>query len=233
MVCGEEIVMSSDKKKRPDWVEIRKKLLPGTRIDDYYYHIYSDVPPKCTTGVVGFVGSLSNPNIKIRIDIDTKWMIDNNHAAIVFNADPENYYESTIVMTAQYFDIFRKTPYLRFDLWHEVGHYHLGHYFATDLKENGSVYQLRREYLERGEIMPEEKAADTFALYYASKDDAIQALSESIRRRRTFTWELPETQSRAIEEFRRRKQFLRDLDTEDKARAELCKLCGKSNYLDI
>ena len=207
--------------------------MPGTGIDDYYYHIYSDVPPKCRTGVVGFVGSLTNPKIKIRIEIDTEWMIDNNHASIVFNADPDNYFESTIVMTAQYFDVFRKTPYLLFDLWHEVGHYHLGHYFDTHFDENGSAYQSRREYLERGEVMPEEKAADTFGLYYTSKDEAIQALSESIRRRRSFTWEPPETQSRAIEEFRIRKRLLRDLDTDEKARAVLCELCGKSNYLDI
>ena len=225
--------MASDHKKKLDRMENRKNLLPGTGIDDYYYHIYSDVPPKCRTGIVGFVGSVSNSKIKIRIEIDTEWMVENNHTSIVFNTDPDNYYESTIVMTAQFFDLFRRTPYLAFNLWHEVGHYHLGHYFNTVFNENGSANNMRLEYFERGEIMPEEKAADVFGLYYSSKDDAIQALSELIRRRHSFTWELPETQTKAIEEFRRRKRFLRDLDTDEKARAVLCELCGKSNYLDI
>ena len=81
--------------------------------------------------------------------------------------------------------------------------------------------------------MPDEKAADLFSLYYTSKEDAIQALCESIRRRRTYTWELPETTNLTIEEFRRRKRLLRDLVTDEKVRDALCRLCGKDNYLEI
>ena len=49
--------------------EIKSSLLPGTGIDDYYLWIYPDVPERCTTGFVGFVGSNTNPDIKIRIEI--------------------------------------------------------------------------------------------------------------------------------------------------------------------
>ena len=48
----------------------RASLLPNTGIDDYYLWIYPDVPERCTTGFVGFVGSNTNPDIKIRIEID-------------------------------------------------------------------------------------------------------------------------------------------------------------------
>ena len=159
-------------------------------------------------------------------------MIEHNFLTIALCIDPDNYGESTIVMTARYFDTFRKTSYLRFDLWHEVGHYHLGHYFDTIHNENGSSNDYRMKCFEQGDIMPEEKAADVFGLYYTSKDDAIQALSESIRRR-TYTFESPEIQNQAIEEFRRRKRFLRDLDSDEKTREMLCQLCNKDNYLKI
>lgn len=214
-------------------VNIKASLLPNTGIDDYYLWIYPDVPERCTKGFVGFVGSNTNPDIKIKIEIDHQWMFDNNYVTLAFWANVDNYNESEIVMTPRYFDEFRRNPYLQFDLWHEIGHYHTLHYFDSPHNENGSANASRIEYFERGDIMPEEKAADIFGLYYTSKDDAIRALSESIRRRRTYTWEPQETTQRAVEEFRRRKRFLRDLDTDEKAREALCKLCGKENYLEI
>lgn len=213
--------------------EMKASLLPNTGIDDYYLWIYPDVPEQCTRGFVGFVGSNTNPNIKIRIEIDHQWMFEHNYVTLAFWANEENYSESIVVMTPGYFDQFRRTPYLKFDLWHEIGHYHTLHYFDTPHNENGSANAARLEYFERGEIMPEEKAADIFGLYYTSKEDAIKALSESIRRRRTYTWEPQEVTQKAIEEFRRRKQILRYLDTDEKAREALCLLCGKSNYLEI
>ena len=47
------------------------------------------------------------------------------------------------------------------------------------------------------------------------------------------TWERPENIQLAIEECRSRKRFLRDLNTNEKVRAALCVLCGRSNYMDI
>lgn len=214
-------------------VNIKASLLPNTGIDDYYLRIYPDVPERCTKGFVGYVGSNTNPDVKIKIEIDHQWMFDNNYVTLAFWANVDNYNESEIVMTPRYFDEFRRSPYLQFDLWHEIGHYHTLHYFDSPHNENGSSNASRIEYFERGDIMPEEKAADIFSLYYTSKDDAIKALSESIRRRRTYTWEPQETTQRAVEEFRRRKRFLRDLDTDEKARDALCNLCGKENYLEI
>jgi len=118
-------------------------------------------------------------------------------------------------------------------VWHEIGHFHTLHYFTTAFNENGSANDTRIACFEQGDVMIDEKVADIFGLYYTSKDMAIQALSESIRRRRTYTWESPEITNGAIEEFRRRKRILRELDTDEKAREALCQLCGKTNYLDI
>ncbi len=214
-------------------IERQSSLLPGTGIDDYYLFIYPDVPERCTTGFVGFVGSNTNPDIKIRIEIDHQWMFDHNYATLALCVDIDKHSDSIIVMTPRYFQEFRRTPYLQFDLWHEVGHYHTLHYFNTPFNEKGSANATRIECFERGEIMPEEKAADIFGLYYTSKEYAIKALSESIRRRRTYTWEDPEITRCAVEEFRRRKQLLRDLDTDEKIREALCHLFGKKNYLEI
>lgn len=212
---------------------LKATLLPNACINDYYLFIYPDVPERCTTGIVGFVGSTTNSDVKIKIEIDHQWMFDHNYASIAFWVNDKNYAESVIVMTPRYFDEFRRTPYQQFDLWHEIGHYHTLHYFNTPHNEKGSANDARMDYFERGEIMPDEKAADVFALYYTSKDYAIKSLSESIRRRRTYTWESQEITNKAVEEFRRRKRYLRDLDTDEKVRDALCELCGKMNFLDI
>ena len=206
---------------------------PDAGIDDYYLYIYPDVPERCTHGFVGFVGNRSNPEIEIKLEIDLPWMVDHHYATLAFCADRDNYKESTIVMTPRYFDEFRKNPWMEFDLWHEVGHYHTLHYFDTTFNENGSANAARLEYSVRGEIMPEEKAADVFGLYYTSKEYAMKALSYAIERRRQYTWDARENTEGAIQEFIRRKRVLRELDSDEKIRELLCQLCGKDSYLDI
>lgn len=212
---------------------IKASLLPNAEIDDYYLRIYSDVPERCTKGIVGYVGNESNPDIKIRIEIDHPWMVEHNYASVAFWVNDEKYHESEIVMTPRYFDEFRKTPYLQFELWHEIGHFHTLHYFNTPHDGKGSANAARIEFFERGEIMPDEKAADIFGLYYTSRELALKALSYSIERRRTYTWEPKENTEKAIQEFIRRKRLLREIDSDEKAREMLCQLCGKDNYLDI
>lgn len=219
--------------EKVNFSEIRETLLPNAGIDDDFLYIYPDVPDRCTQGIVGFVGNESNPKVKIKLEIDHEWMADHNYVTIAFWINIDDFADSRIVMTPRYFHVFRQNPFLKFDLWHEIGHFHTLHYFDTAFDENGSSNKTRMEYFERGDVMPDEKAADLFGLYYTSKEDAIQALSESIRRRRMYTWEIPETTNMAIEEFRRRKRLLRDLVTDEKVRDALCRLCGKDNYLEI
>lgn len=212
---------------------LKASLLPNAGIDDYYLFIYPDVPDRCTKGFVGYVGNKSNPEINIRIEIDHQWMFEHNYVALAFWANVEKYHESEIVMTPRYFDEFRRNPFLQFELWHEIGHYHTLHYFNTAHNENGSADAERNEYFDRGDIMPDEKAADIFGLYYTSKELALKALSYSIERRRSYTWEKRETTEKAIQEFIRRKRILREIDSDEKAREMLCQLCHKENYLEI
>lgn len=212
---------------------LKASLLPNAGIDDYFLYIYPDVPERCTEGFVGFVGNESNPDIEIKLEIDLPWMVDHNYASIAFCINDENFQKSWVVMTPRYFDEFRKNPWLQFELWHEIGHYHTLHYFDTPHNEQGSANVARLEYFARGEIMPDEKAADIFGLYYTSKEYALKALSYSIERRRQYTWDSAENTEKAIQEFIRRKRLLREIDSEDKAREMLCQLCGKDNYLDI
>lgn len=212
---------------------MKAAYLPNAGIDDYYLRIFPDVPERCTTGIVGYVGNDSNPEIRINIEIDHPWMVEHNYVSIAMWLNDENYYESGIVMTPRYFDEFRRNPFLQFEIWHEIGHFHTLHYFDTPHNENGSANAARIEYFERGDIMPDEKAADVFGLYYTSKEIALKSLSYSIERRRTYTWEPKENTERAVQEFIRRKRVLREIDSDEKAREMLCQLCGKDNYLDI
>lgn len=212
---------------------VKASLIPNAGIDDYFLYIYPDVPERCTHGFVGFVGNNSNPDIEIKLEIDLPWMVDHNYASVAFWADTDNYHKSEVVMTPRYFDEFRNNPWMQFELWHEIGHYHTLHYFDSPHNEKGSANAARLEYFARGEIMPEEKAADIFGLYYTSKEYALKALSYSIERRRQYTWDSKENTEKAIQEFIRRKRILREIDSDEKAREMLCKLCGKDNYLDI
>ena len=202
-------------------------------IDDYYLIIYPDVPEFCSKGFVGYVGNESNPDIKIRIEINLQWMRESNFHSIAISYNRDNPHESQIIMTPQYFDQFRKTPWMLFDLWHEVGHCHTLHYFNVPTDENGSAKAARMEYFERGEVMPAEQAADIFGLYYTSREDALKALSYFIERRNTYTWEPREITEKAIQEFIRRKRILREIKSDETAREMLCRLCGKDNYLEI
>ena len=212
---------------------LTSSFLPHAGIDDYYLYIYPDVPLWCTHGFVGFIGNSSNPNIKLKIEIDHKWMVDANYMTLAFWANTDKYDNSEIVMTPRYFDEFRRTPFLEFELWHEIGHYHTLHYFDTHYDEKGSSNAERTEYFERGEVMPSEVAADIFGLYYTSRETALKALSYAMERRRTYTWEPRHITEKAIEELKRRKRILRELDSDEKARELLCKLCKKENYLEI
>lgn len=209
------------------------KCVPKAGIDDYFLYIYPDVPENCTNGFVGYVGNSSNKNLKIMIEIDHQWMIENNFVTMALCIDRDDYNKATIVMSPRYFDMFRKTPFLLFELWHEVGHYHTNHYFNTQYNDKGSCNTTRLEYYKRGEVMPEERAADIFGLYYSSKKFAIKSLCEAINRRRTYTWEPKEITEIAIEEFKLRKKLLNGLDTDESIRRVLCQLCNKTNFYDI
>lgn len=213
--------------------QITKAPTPKGGIDDYYLYIYPDVPDRCEKGFVGYIGNSKDLNLKIELEIDTEWMIEHNQISLVFTYDRNDPSKATLVMTARFFDTLRRTPCLEFGLWHEVGHYHTLRYFDYAADENGSTQKARAKYLEQGEVAPAEVAADIFALYYTSKDVAIEYLSESIRIRRTYTWEPPERTQIAIEEFRLRKRILRDLDTDEKARDALCKLCKIKSFYRI
>lgn len=219
--------------KRAKWEEIKDSLIPKAGIDDYYLCIYSDVPEYCTKGFVGYIGNRSNPDVKIRIEIDYPWMVEHNYASIAFWVNEKTYHESIIVMTPRYFDEFRKNAFLQFALWHEIGHYHTMHYFNTPHDEKGSANATRIEYTECGKIMPDEVAADVFALYYTSRELALKAFSCAIERRHTYTWEEREVTERAIKEFIRRKRILRELDSDEKVREMLCQLCGKNDFWEI
>ena len=133
------------------------QCIPNASLDEYYLTIYSGIPDRCNNGFVGRIGNTSNTDIFIEIEIDNIWMFENNQVSCCFWGNPDNFYKSRILMTARYFDEFRKNEFLKFVVWHEIGHFHTLHYFKTVLNENGSAQKARNEYFERGEIMPEEK----------------------------------------------------------------------------
>ena len=206
-------------------------LTPNAKADDYYLRIYSDVPEHCKNGFVGYIGSFSNPEIEIKIEIDDKYMFEGRMLSCCFCLFPDDYPKSLIVMTSKYFEEFRSNPTLEFVIWHEIGHFHTMHYFDTKRDEQGSTQKARTEYFNRREIMPEEKAADLFAVYYTSQEDAIQFFNYSIKRRRENLYEDRDINDKAVAELARRKRFIREIDCcDENIRTLLCELCGQSSF---
>lgn len=213
----------------------QSKLLPNAHADQYFIRIYDDVPDKCKKGFVGFVGNCSNPDIDIRIEIDDKYMYEHNMLSCCLWLDLDDYSKSIIVMTSSFFDEIRNRPEdLYGTIWHEIGHFHTMHYFDTKRSESGSAQKARDEYFRRREIMPEEKVADLFALYYTNIEDIVEHMNFMIRRRRSNVYEDRDVNDRAVAEIARRKRFLREIDSsEESLRKLLCDLCGQSSFEEL
>lgn len=202
-------------------------LIPNTTINDYQLIVYEDVPKNCTTGFVGCVENASNKDLFIEIEIDNKYMFESKNLKCCFWANPDNYLHSEIIMTSSFFEEFRNKDFLKFVVWHEIGHFHTLHYFDTVFDTNGSAQKTRTEYLEKGEIMPEEKVADLFALYYTSKEYAVNFLKYMIKKRRENTAEPVEINTKAVRELCLRKRFLSEFDdSEENIKQAICDLCG-------
>ena len=138
--------------------------------------------------IFGFI--LMCLSIVNRVLIDNQYMFERRMISCCISLDFNNYQKNTlIVMTSRYFDEFRKTPDLLPTIWHEIGHFHTMHYFDTHRDERGSVLQVRTNYCHQREIMPEEKVADLFALYYTSQEDMLRWFDYLIKRRRKNTYE--------------------------------------------
>lgn len=212
-----------------------KNCIPEADINEYFLYIYPDTPPKCTAGFVGYIGNHSNPNIKIKLEIDTPWMIEHNYRTCCLYMDDENKYSESciIVMTALFFDLIRNNEYMQSALWHEVGHFHLNHYFNIRMDGSSSNKQ-REEYFEKGQILPVEKAADMFALYYMPKEDVIKEFNWMIKTRRENMLEPEKTRLPAVRELCMRKKFIKEfIDTEENMQKELCNLCGKTDFENL
>lgn len=208
-------------------------LLPEASIDDYYFVPYEGVPEMCTTGFVGAIRNGSNPKINIEIEIDNKYMFENRQFSCCFYLNQENYFESVIVMTSQYYQEFRKNPNLLPVIWHEAGHYHTMHYFTNRLDESFAS-AARKQSIKNKEIAPEEKVADLFAVYYTSKEQVITFLNESIRRRRNNVNEPAETNDLAVMELCTRKRFISGIDASDESvRSMIAELCGVSDFYKV
>lgn len=103
------------------------KLTPNAHIDEYFLRIFDDVPAKCQTGYVGFVGNSTNPDIDILIEIDDKYMYEANMASCCLWINVDNFSKSIIVMTSTFFDAVRNNKAdLYGTIWHEIGHFHSG-----------------------------------------------------------------------------------------------------------
>lgn len=223
---------SMSKMKQPKQIFDPTKCIPNTNINDYFIFIFPDVPENCKGGKTGYVGNHSNKELKLYIEIDDDFMYQRKYRTVCFCCDCENYSQSSIVMTSSFWQAMKDNRFLYVSIWHEVGHFHTTRYFNTRF-DGKSAQKYRDEFLNRKEIMPEEKAADLFALYYTSKEDVIKDLNWLIKARRARAWEPDEIKMKAVYELGQRKRFLSSFNNEEEIQDELRRLCGVTEFESI
>jgi len=209
-------------------------VINGTNIDEYYYYPYPDVPQHCREGFVARVGNSTNKSIDIELEINDSTMRELNFTSCCFMFNTEEYTKSSIVMTSSYYSEYLKNPECVFAIWHEVGHFHTYRYFEETHDEKGSTKAKRIEYYNNGEIMPEEKVADLFALYYTSKETAVKYLKYMIKRRRERVIESEDNKFIAVKELCMRRRFIENFPSdEERIRAAIAELCGKTHFYEV
>lgn len=220
------------KNEQPNQIFAPSKCIPNANINDYYICIFPDVPENCKEGKIGFIGNHSNKELKLYIKIDNDFMCQRKYRTVCFCCDCDNYSQSSIVLTSSFWQAMKENRYLYVSIWHEVGHFHTTRYFNTRF-DGKSAQKYREEFFNRKEIMPEEKTADLFALYYTSKEDVINDINWFIKTRKARVWESDEIKMKAVYELGQRKRFLNSFNTEEEIQDELCMLCGVTEFESI
>ena len=203
-----------------------KKYNPHADPGKYYLIWYNDIPPNCSTGYVGIILNDANPNIKINIEIDDEWMLNNNYRTVALYVDEDHFEDkSTIVLTSNFFKLMMEEEFLCASLWHEIGHFHTMHYFNTPYFGSSS-FEYRMKCFERGLVTKEEQVADLFSVYYSSKEDFLKDIQWLIRTRYSNPYEKEERKIAAVNEMRMRRKLIKDLEESDSIiEKKMCELC--------
>ena len=74
---------------------LKKSLdfIQETKIDEYYFLPYKNVPPNCKEGFVAKVGNNSNPIINIELEINDDAMRKAHFTSVALTIDLDKYYE--------------------------------------------------------------------------------------------------------------------------------------------
>jgi len=191
---------------------------------DYYLLWFKDIPDDCDKGFVGAVYNSSDPDIKVRIEIDEKWLLENRKRGACLLIDNDNYKSaSIIVVTKDVFDRMYRQQIELSTIWHEIGHFHTTKYFLDYLTENQE--KKRAEYISRNQIPPAEYVADLFALYYSEREDVIEWIKGAIRGRYKLIGSDDNARA-AWNELRDRRDALKKIETDEEIERELCRVCG-------
>lgn len=88
-----------------------------------------------------------------------------------------DYYYPAIFLEKIYFDVMRKNPIIRSNIYHEVGHVYLKH-MNRDPNNKRQISKERTEAKQKGEVFWQEREADAFACHYVGKERMIAHLGE-------------------------------------------------------
>ena len=206
---------------------VRRKFNIFEGIDGYHIDFYQNTFLDSPNGVIAIVTNRSDSRIHFPIVVDDEQMKENGCSDCVYDGDHENILESAIFMESKFLKRLLSNKPLLCALWHEIGHFHTFRYFENQHDQNGSIDKIRGEYIKRGEILPEEKAADLFALYKTSKEKMATHFDLSIEEHVDNKGKVIPKYEMTVREFKMRKEYIESIgDSKEDILKELCKVCG-------
>lgn len=205
-----------------DFASIKIKNRKEKRNADIFSYVLDWQGEKHQGELVGSIQNNSvNPLIYIPIFVNDNYMAKCRQNNMFFTYDGDG--KACIVMASRFLSNIKENPALLALIWHEVGHYHTFQYFEA--KDYDRVRKERYEYLDKNEIMPEEKAADLFAAMYSFSEPVIQGINFLISERRKLN---DPNMYLAIRELSYRKKYIKRFEGDDEQiEKELFKICSE------
>ena len=71
---------------------------PQADIRKYYQYWFEGIPANCSAGFVGIIKNFSNEKLKIRIEIDDKWMDESHQRNCALCVEPDDFWGGSIIV---------------------------------------------------------------------------------------------------------------------------------------
>lgn len=212
---------------------VKKEIITQIKkssVEQYFIHFFDDIPDKCMSGIIGLIGNFANKQFKIRIEIDNNYMKLRRRKECCLHIDKSNINSGcAVVLTSSFWNALKEHPFLTAAIWHEIGLYHMCHYFNQVFDVIIMNLYSPTMFSEDNELIYD-KTADLFAAYYTSLKDVEDELEWIIARIPSPINEKDGNLIGIDYLFKRREMFLSNITHSEEIPQIMCTLCGVDRF---